>query len=64
MPSRHRGSVSWLALVVLAVAPQDLHLERDATFVERGDVRLNLDLARPKERENLPAMLCLHGGGW
>jgi acetyl esterase/lipase len=51
-------------VVVLALAPQEIHWERDVTFAEPGGTRLALDLARPVEGDRAPAMLCLHGGGW
>ncbi len=38
----------------------------DVVYVKRGDRELALDLYRPKsaEGETLPAIVCIHGGGW
>ena len=41
----------------------DEHL--DVTFAKYGDRTLALDLFRPKNAaEKLPAIVCIHGGGW
>ncbi len=37
----------------------------DLTFSINGDVSLKLDLYKPKNSdESLPAVVCIHGGGW
>lgn len=38
----------------------------DVVYVKRGDRELALDLYRPKSAEGkpLPAIVCIHGGGW
>tara|TARA_A100001391_G_scaffold139233_2_gene97484 strand:- start:624 stop:1604 length:981 start_codon:yes stop_codon:yes gene_type:complete len=41
----------------------DEHL--DVTFAKYGDRTLELDIFRPKNApEELPAIVCIHGGGW
>ncbi|EGF25283.1 alpha/beta hydrolase, partial [Rhodopirellula baltica] len=41
----------------------DEHL--DVTFAKYGDRTLQLDIFRPKNAsEELPAIVCIHGGGW
>ncbi|NNJ24720.1 Acetyl esterase [Planctomycetes bacterium LzC2] len=43
----------------------DLHVERDVTYVRRGDRTLEMDLFRPKDAWGArPAIVCVHGGGW
>lgn len=45
------------------VASLEAHL--DLTYATYGDRTLQLDLYRPKAtNEPLPAILCIHGGGW
>lgn len=45
------------------VASLETHL--DLTYATYGDRTLQLDLYRPKtSTEPLPAILCIHGGGW
>jgi acetyl esterase/lipase/sugar lactone lactonase YvrE len=37
----------------------------DQTYLTHGDKKMQLDLYRPKNiQEPLPAILCIHGGGW
>lgn len=37
----------------------------DVTFAQYGDRTLQLDIFRPKDAsEKLPAIVCIHGGGW
>ncbi|MCP5539776.1 MAG: alpha/beta hydrolase [Akkermansiaceae bacterium] len=42
-----------------------LEAHPDLTYASYGERELKLDLFRPKERgEPLPAIVCIHGGGW
>ncbi|MEQ1860090.1 MAG: alpha/beta hydrolase [Chthoniobacteraceae bacterium] len=42
-----------------------LEAHTNITFARYGDRELHLDLYRPKERGTaLPAIVCIHGGGW
>ncbi|QGJ71350.1 Carboxylesterase NlhH [Planctomycetales bacterium 10988] len=42
-----------------------LEAHRDLTYAKYGDRELQLDLFRPKQKtEPLPAIVCIHGGGW
>lgn len=42
-----------------------LSAHTDLTYAKYGDRELQLDLYRPKEsKEKLPAIVCIHGGGW
>lgn len=43
----------------------NLEQKLDVTYARYGDRTLELDLFRPKgEWGNLPAIVCIHGGGW
>ena len=39
-------------------------VERDVTYREIGDTKLQVDLALPPGDGPFPAVLCVHGGGW
>ena len=42
-----------------------LHANLDLTYAKYGDRTLEMDLFRPKEVwGELPAIVCIHGGGW
>lgn len=42
-----------------------LHSRMDVTYARYGDLTLEMDLFRPKSSwGNLPAVVCIHGGGW
>ncbi|MEQ9408003.1 MAG: sulfatase-like hydrolase/transferase [Fuerstiella sp.] len=44
---------------------QKLHTKSAVTFARYGDRRLEMDIYRPKQAwGELPAILCIHGGGW
>ncbi len=44
---------------------ESLDAQKGATFAKYGERELQLDLYRPKERKQpLPAIVCIHGGGW
>ena len=44
---------------------ESLEAHQDVTFAKYGDRELQLDLYRPKVRGvALPAIVCIHGGGW
>ncbi|MGB0597553.1 MAG: alpha/beta fold hydrolase [Rubripirellula sp.] len=46
-------------------AVESLNVERDVTYASYGDRTLAMDLYRPKkEWGKLPAIICIHGGGW
>lgn len=43
----------------------DLQARMDVTYARYGDRTLEMDLYRPKDVwGNLPAVVCIHGGGW
>lgn len=50
------------------ISPQDLEKldsKRDVTYAQYGDRTLEMDLFRPKGSwGSLPAVICIHGGGW
>ncbi|MEM1224895.1 MAG: alpha/beta fold hydrolase [Planctomycetota bacterium] len=42
-----------------------LHAQLDVTYARYGERSLEMDLFRPKSQwGNLPAIVCIHGGGW
>lgn len=44
---------------------QRLNVQRDVEYVRYGDRALQLDLYRPRKAwGKLPAIVCIHGGGW
>lgn len=44
---------------------ESLHEILDVTFARYGDRTLEMDIYRPRgEWEELPAIVCIHGGGW
>ncbi|MGK0240534.1 MAG: acetyl esterase/lipase [Candidatus Pelagisphaera sp.] len=54
-----------LAVCVFASANAELVEFKDLTFAKYGDRELKLDLYKPKNQsEALPAIVCIHGGGW
>lgn len=59
-----------LALTALFAVPcldaaEDVIIETNLTYAQRGDVKLQLDLARPREGNGpFPAIVFIHGGGW
>ncbi|XZE56051.1 alpha/beta fold hydrolase [Planctomycetaceae bacterium SH139] len=57
------GSEGKTAIPKAVLDKLDEHL--DVTFAQYGDRTLQLDLFRPKNAlEKLPAIVCIHGGGW
>lgn len=45
--------------------PDNVTFERDITYAEAGGARMQLNIARPKNASGpLPAVLCVHGGGF
>lgn len=55
-PARKRISDSVLNMI---------HSHHDITFARYGDRKLQLDLFRPRQRDDrLPEIICIHGGGW
>ncbi len=45
--------------------PDNVTFERDITYAEAGGARMQLNIARPKNASGpLPAVLCIHGGGF
>lgn len=45
--------------------PDNVTFERDIIYAEAGGARMQLNLARPKNASGpLPAVLCIHGGGF
>ena len=44
---------------------RSLHARRDVTYARYGDRTLEMDIYRPKGSwGELPAVVCIHGGGW
>ncbi|MBI1246662.1 alpha/beta fold hydrolase [bacterium] len=42
-----------------------LHAKRNVTYAQYGDRTLEMDIFRPKDAwGDLPAVVCIHGGGW
>ncbi len=51
--------------VVSDATLRGLHAQLDVTYARYGDRRLEMDLYRPKQAWGaLPAIVCIHGGGW
>ena len=43
----------------------EIEEHKDLTYANRGEIALQLDLYRPVDMdEPLPAIVCIHGGGW
>ncbi|MEM8671886.1 MAG: alpha/beta fold hydrolase [Planctomycetota bacterium] len=43
----------------------ELNVDRDVTYARYGERTLEMDLYRPKQAwGELPAVVCIHGGGW
>lgn len=43
---------------------QSLQSHEDITYARYGERELKLDLYRPRDQQRLPAIVCIHGGGW
>ena len=44
---------------------EDLHARMNVTYASYGDREMQMDIYRPKgEWGKLPAIVCIHGGGW
>ena len=53
-----RTEIPWTTL-------RQLNAKRDVTYARYGDRTLEMDIYRPKgEWGTLPAVVCIHGGGW
>ncbi len=51
--------------MIPATTLNQLHANLDVTYAHYGDRTLEMDIYRPKEAwERLPAIVCIHGGGW
>jgi len=62
-----RGMLAGLGMMVLALAPQDLHTAYDdVQYVEgsRHPRRTRLDLFVPKGQKRAPLVMYVHGGSW
>lgn len=58
-------SLSLAAHAAELAVPDNVTFERDITYAEAGGARVQLNLARPKNAHGpLPAVLCIHGGGF
>src|SRR5690348_2988636 len=56
------GSMSFAAELKV---PADVQFDRGVEYSNPDNQHLQLDLARPKEAKSpLPAILCIHGGGF
>ena len=56
---------SFTAHAAELAVPDNVTFERDITYAEAGGGRMQLNLARPKNASGpLPAVLCIHGGGF
>ena len=49
---------------ILPSTKQKLESHLGLTYAKYGDRTLQLDLYRPKQKGRLPAIVCIHGGGW
>ena len=59
------GLVSFTSRAAELAVPDSVTFERDITYAEAGGARVQLNLARPKGVSGpLPAVLCIHGGGF
>lgn len=59
----------WIAIFsamgVLTATAAEIVVENNLTFAEVGNVKLQLDLARPAAGDGpFPLVVCIHGGGW
>lgn len=58
---------AWLGIVlsVVSVAAQEITIFPNLTYAEVGEIKLQLDLAMPKEGDGpFPGLVLIHGGGW
>ena len=54
-----------LAFAVATAMGQDIAVQKDLVYGKAGGVELKLDLAKPAPASApVPAILCVHGGGW
>ncbi len=59
------GSVLALCMMAGCAAADDVVFESNLTYATAGDIRLQLDLARPTAGNGpFPAIVFIHGGGW
>ena len=57
--------LSVIARAAELAVPDNVTFERDITYAEAGGAKMQLNLARPKNATGpLPAVLCIHGGGF
>ena len=51
--------------VISAIIRDGLNASRDVTYANYGERTLEMDIYRPKDAwGQLPAVICIHGGGW
>lgn len=59
------GCLALYARAAELVVPDGVRFEKDIEYADAGGAHLQLDLARPKSADGpLPAVLCIHGGGF
>ena len=64
-PARRRVALRPDGLANSAQHVNQLNTQRDVTYAHYGDRTLEMDIYRPKgEWGALPAVVCIHGGGW
>lgn len=50
---------------LMSAAAAEVVVENNLTYAEVGDLKLQLDLARPATGDGpFPLLVCIHGGGW
>ncbi|MFM1912291.1 MAG: hypothetical protein RIR51_129 [Bacteroidota bacterium] len=61
----YKNDVKHYSEIVLAEIPEDSMIEEKLNLVYKSDPRdLKMDYFGPKTKEELPALMFIHGGGW
>lgn len=68
LDARRAGRVATRSDGRTSISPETLaglNVRKDVTYARYGDRRLQMDIYRPKRAWGpLPAIICIHGGGW
>ena len=68
LPAAAQEEAAWKKLPATKIGPaieQAIESHPNLVYAGYGDRKMELDLYRPVERKGpLPAIVCIHGGGW